>query len=87
MRLFRHQSSKTDRRDHEDDGAPGSGASEQVSRGAGSERGLRALAAEGPGKVSALALLEQDDGNHEETNEYVDNDQEINHAVAFLAGS
>jgi hypothetical protein len=86
VRLLGHQDGKAYRSDHEDYSAPGCSAGEQVGRGAGSKGGLRALAAEGSGEIGALALLEKNDGDHEETNDYVDNDKQINHAVAFLSG-
>src|SRR5579862_5055422 len=86
LRLLRHHDGQADRRDHEDDRAPGGGAGEQVGCGSGSESSLRALAAEGSGEIGALALLEQNDGDHEDTNNDVDGDKQINHAVAFLSG-
>src|SRR5271157_4153607 len=84
--LLLHQDGEPDGGNHEDDGAPASRAREQVSRGAGSEGCLRALAAEGSGEIGALALLEENDGDQEETNNDVNHDKQVDHAAAFLSG-
>jgi hypothetical protein len=62
---------------HEDDGGPGGEAREHIGRGAGSEGGLRALAAEGAGEIGRAALLDEDDSDEEQTHDDVEDDDEV----------
>ena len=69
--------------DHEDDGSPGGEPGEHVGCAAGTESGLRSLAAEGAGEIGALTLLQQDNRDHEYGDDDVNDGQEDDHSAAF----
>src|ERR1700676_5349420 len=68
---------EAERRDHEDDGAPGGEAGEQVGGSAGTKCGLRTLASKGAGQVGGTALLQQDNTNQKHAHDDVYGDDEI----------
>src|SRR5579884_56167 len=75
-----HQDRQTDRGQHENHGAPGSNAGEDVGRSARAKCGLRTLAAKGASKISALALLEQNDDDQKNTDQNMNGENQIKHA-------
>ena len=76
-----HEDRQGDGGEDEDTSQPGGAFGEEIRGGAGTEGGLRALAAEGRGEVGALALLEQDDDDEQQTNDDVDGGNEDDHGV------
>jgi hypothetical protein len=79
--LVLHEDRQRNRGDDEQAREPGGGFGEQVGGGAGSEGGLRTLAAESCGEVGALALLEQDDDDEQDADDDVDGGNEDDHGV------
>src|ERR1700760_2490173 len=75
-----NQDSKPDRREHENNRGPGGHLGQQICRAAGTEGGLRPLPAKSTGQVSTLTLLQEDDSNQDETNNYVESPKYPNHA-------
>ena len=73
------QDGEADGSEHEEDRRPGGELGEEVGCSAGSEGGLRSLAAEGCGEVGGLALLEQDDADEEERDNDVQDYEKDNH--------
>ena len=72
---LRHENRKSDGGDHEDNGAPRCEPRQQVGCATRTKGRLRALTAEGAGKIGAFALLQQDDDNENGTDDYVDNEK------------
>ena len=68
-----HQDGKADGSNGEKNGGPGRKPGEQVGCAARPKGRLRSLAAESPGEVCALTLLQQDDTNQKER------DDDVNH--------
>ena len=66
---------------HEDDSRPGGHLGQQVGCSAGTERGLRTLAAKGAGEVSALTLLEKNHPNQDEANDNVNGTDKPDHGT------
>lgn len=66
-----------ERGDHENDRGPGGKAGKDIGRGAGTERGLRALSAEGTGKVGRASLLNEDDSDEKQADDDVHGNDEI----------
>jgi hypothetical protein len=91
-RAFEHRASadvladedeQGDRGHGEDDGGPGGHAGEQIGGAARTECSLRSLTAEGAGEIGALALLQQDNRDHEDRDDDVNDGQEDDHGTAF----
>ena len=78
-RLFLQQDGKGDGGDDENAGQPGGGFGEHIGGGARAEGGLRTLAAECGSEVGAFALLQEDDHDEQQANDYVDSGYENNH--------
>jgi len=57
--------------DHERDGRPGGGPGQRAGRAPRTERRLAALAAKGRGNIAALAALQQNHNDDEETDQNV----------------
>lgn len=72
-----------DGRDHESHRRPGRGFGERAGRAAGTERCLATLAAESRGNIATLAALQENNDDDEETNEYVDGRNQVNHKLIF----
>ncbi len=70
------QDGEADGGQHEEDGRPGGELGEEVGGSAWAEGGLRPLPAEGAGKISRAALLQQDDSDKNQAHDYVNNDYE-----------
>jgi hypothetical protein len=66
------QHCESDGGEHEEDGGPGRHSGQKVGCSAGSEGGLRSLAAKGAGEVSTLALLEKNHPDQDDANDNVD---------------
>ena len=64
---------KNDGRDHEDHGRPGSRLGKSGCGAAGAECGLAPLSTESGSEITALAALQQHDGNQKQGNRYVNN--------------
>jgi hypothetical protein len=81
----RHRYREGNGREHEQDGRPSGEFGKQVSCSAGSESGLRTLAAEGTGEIRRFALLDQNYTDKEQADNNVKNDEQNNHgwSVAF----
>lgn len=79
-----HHDGKPDGGDHKDHGAPDCHFSENSCSGAGAKSCLRALAAEGAGKIGALALLQQNNADENHAYDDVNGNEEINHEITFL---
>src|SRR5258708_39892876 len=75
-----------DRCDHECDRRPCGGFGKCTGRTARAEGGLAALSAECGGDIAALAALQQNHDDDEETNQNVDDGNEIDHIVKFFPG-
>jgi len=75
----REQDGQRDGEQHEEHGSPGGELGEQVGRTAGTEGGLRTLAAKGAGEVGGLALLQKNDSDEEEANYDMDEGEKVNH--------
>ena len=78
------ENDKADGRAHEDNGRPCGEPCEHIGRGAGTEGGLRTLAAKCAGKIGRFALLQQDDANQEEAHDHVDDDHNVKQNLHFL---
>ena len=76
---------QAERGDHEDDRRPGGQPGEYVSRGAGTEGGLRTLSAEGAGEVSRAALLQQNDTNEKQAHDHVEGDDDVEENLHVLS--
>jgi hypothetical protein len=74
---------ETDGSQHEEDGRVGRQLGEQVRGAARAEGRLRALAAEGTGKISGFALLEEHYADKEERDDDVEDYDKIDHQVSF----
>ena len=70
-----------DGKDHEQGSGVAGQLGQQVGGSAGSERGLRSLAAEGSGKIGRLACLEQDDADEEETDDHEQRGKDIHQDI------
>lgn len=70
-----HQNRQSNGGDHEDNGAPRCEPRQQISCATRTEGRLRALTAEGAGKISAFALLQQNDDHEKDTDDYVDDEK------------
>ena len=73
------QNCESDGGEHEDDGGPGRHFGQKVGCSAGSERGLRPLAAKGAGEVSTLTLLEKNHPDQDDANDNVDGTDKPDH--------
>ena len=71
--------------EHEDDRRPGGEPGEHIGRGAGTEGGLRTLAAEGACQVGRAALLQEDDADEKEAHNDVQDDDEVEKNLHFPA--
>lgn len=67
----------------EDDRTPRGHLGENIDGSAGAKGGLRALAAERASQIRALAGLQQDNPDQNETYDDVKNGKQINHWVTF----
>ena len=65
--------------DHERHGRPGGSPGERAGRAPRAERCLTALSAKGRGNVAALAALQQNHNDDEETDQNVDGSDQVNH--------
>ena len=70
-----HDNCQSNGGDHEDNGAPRCEPGQQVGCATRTEGCLRTLTAEGAGKISAFALLQQDDDDENDADDYVDNEK------------
>jgi hypothetical protein len=73
------QNRKPDGGKHENNCRPCRHLGQQVGCSAGTERGLRTLAAKGSGEISALALLEKHYPNQDEANNNVNRTDQPDH--------
>lgn len=80
-RIYRQR----DGSDHECHGRPGSGPGQGAGRAPRAESRLAALSAKGRGNVAALAALQQNHDDNEETDQDVDGSDEVNHIVWNLS--
>ena len=71
---FLHENRKSDGGDHEDNGTPCCEPRQQIGCATRAKSRLRALTAEGTGKIGAFALLQQDDDDEKNTDDDVDNE-------------
>src|SRR5260370_10467398 len=79
----REQDGEADGAEHEDDGGVGGQLGEEVGCAARAEGCLRALTAEGSGEVGGLALLEEDDADEKERDDYVHDNDKNDHCGAY----
>src|SRR5271170_4886353 len=79
----REQDGEADGAAHKDDGGVGGQLGEEVGCAAGAEGRLRALTAEGTGEVGRFALLEKDDADEKERDDYVQDNEKNEHREAY----